>query len=779
MYNYKDKALYANAYQSGKHPKPSTQDEEKHDNDFFLKYHHYMYAKYCSDQYAVGYGGTSTTNKRDIRELRDYARGRQDSSKYQDMIDPSDPSGKSYMNISWDNVQILPKFRDIIKGKMLSFQFAARAEVISEEGRKEKLRMANKMKFFMNPDVKDLLGEAGMEPPELPVNNEKDVDELYAMGAINLGAEIMLKDALDATLALSDYPALESLIIDDIIDVKHAMLKETVDSEDNVIKVDYIDIARGFHESSIYPDCRDINEAGHFSSKTIAQLREEGHFTESELYKIGKSYLNFHDNNTALGAEKNDFNKRAWREEYYSNYGNYPYDNFVVDVMEIAFIAGVAEKWLVGNHHRDNNKIFDKVKLDSKLNEKDKDRGKSFQNITKPRVYVSNWIVGTKMIYGAGLEVGGVREGKDGRRRSKLPYIIVQEDSPSIIARAINHVDDIQLMTLQQRNLISKIPPAPRMVFDKSLIESTVSIGKDKFDFFEMVDIFSKTGIMVIESIGEWGSDQEGSNRPPFQHLPSGVTEDLSIFTTNIIQSIDTLRMVTGINEVADGSSNQQEMLKGVMEGLQAATNNSLKPLFQLYETLYKSMVNHAAKKWRLAVLAGEVDVSYLPLHSSVMKVTKIDKTIFKHDFGIIFNIVPSAEEKQQMLQELFAQKERQEIDVDAYYFVSNLIRDGDIKKAQLFLSRAVKEKADRMQQQAMEQMQAQASANAESAERAEAAKLATIQAEAEAQIQVEKFKAELQAQFAVEDFERQKALLILEKTLAPEKESQVQENSI
>jgi hypothetical protein len=253
----------------------------------------------------------------------------------------------------------------------------------------------------------------------------------------------------------------------------------------------------------------------------------------------------------------------------------------------------------------------------------------------------------------------------------------------------------------------------------------------------ELIATFHKSGVMVIRSKSEFDDEEYGaSNKKPFDILQhSGIESDISMFLGRIQTSLEQIRQVTGVNEVADGTTVNQDMLKGVMEGLTAATNNALKPTFRLYEGMYENWAKYCGLKWQTATLAGDIDITYTPLNDNVIRHFKLTKGMYEHDFGIKIILRPSDQDKQLMLQDIMAKKEQNLLAAHDYFVLHQMINNGDIRQAQVYFSRAVEEQRRKLHQEQMQLQQAQAKAQGEANMALEQAKQQTMQVETQAKI--------------------------------------------
>lgn len=722
---YKSQHNYKDQFSKGSLPQPK--DSEEKDNSWFLKWAKHIYGLYSSGRCGVMPGGVNSRGIR-YRTLRMYAEGNQDIEKYMKIID--DPAKtdagdvETFNNIDWSNHKVMDKFIELMRGKFGERRIAATTTAIDETASFERRKKVALEKMLATPTSQQLISR-GVEPKQQSqfkdVGNKKDVETLINMGGIRLNSEIMIKDAIDGTNYESNIETIRSQVEEDIIKLKIAAVHVAIERASGIVKYKYIDPENLVFRSSQYDDCRDIDFAGYVEKKTIAQIRMESNLEEKDLYKIAKSYKSFGDNSSQ---------QHGWGSEYRANYhdntGYYHYDTFTADVLTIYLISSDVENSIIQEDNKQISEWEKSTKVD--IGGKPQKTGVNIQN-----VYRIHYVVGTNYVYDCGLEYGVVRKGKSGIKRAQLPIVIWKGTGPSVVEKCIPHLDDIQLAVLKKRAILAKLPPGPRMAWDLSLMNDTIDIGGNQYTMKQMIQAYGRVGSLFYQSISEFGLTHEGSMRKPFEILQqSGIAEDMALIFQEISAGFDMIREATGINPVADGTTTQHDMLKGTMEGLQASTNTALKKIMDASLDLHKRLFQHVAKKWQLSVLNGDVDIESIPANDSTLRVYKITKSIFAHEFGIMVHLLPSSEEKQMMLNDLMRKENEGKIAGDAYLLVRNMIMQDDLKKAALFMAQAVKQREEVLHQRSVQLQEATASANGKASQMAEEARANTTKVEYE-----------------------------------------------
>lgn len=675
--------------------KPS---DEAEGDKWYKDWLEYMYAYHVQDNGLIGYGG-NLGRGRSIKTLRDYARGKQPIDKYVQILDPSDNQGRGFMNISWDTFKGLTKFREILLGKLESLDYAVRTFAIDEESNKERDELISNMKAGINPHVKQV-NEMMSIPNEMPqgIDTDEDIELLAELGGVRLAMEIELKNAIDSVNHDDNINTVYGMLKQDLVDLNTYAAMPYMEKTSKTIKIKYIDPAKLVARSSIYPDCRDIDFAGFVERKTIKQIREESGLDEKEIIKIAKLYSGLNGNP--------QFNGVGYREEYTSNTR---YDDMSVDVFTGFWIAKETDKFIKGVNHKYGNKIFDRVGKDAKLNNTDKKRGKEFVNIPIHNIYTGKLVVGSNIVYDNRKYEGIFRDGHTGEKKAVLPIVIWRGDSPSFIEKCIGFVDDIQLAIYKIRHLFIKLPPSPRIGIDLSLVRDTIKIGSQTYTMKDMDNAFYKTGVYYYESRGEFEL-QNGSNRPPITEIPINIYDDYRMFNEEIINKIEQIRHTTGINEITDGSSSGAHVLKGVMTGLQSATNNALRYYYTCVSDCYVRVYQQIKSLWQIMLLDGDIRKVYVA--NRTVKFLSLPKKLAFHEFRIGIEQIPSDEEKELMINKLFQDNSTQVINSSDFFVLYNMIKSNDFKQAQLFYAKAIRKQERAMMEQQQMQMQMQAEAN-------------------------------------------------------------------
>jgi hypothetical protein len=107
--------------------------------DWHRQYCEAIYSVYLRDRAGIKY-----SKRAEMDMLRLYAEGNQPVEKYMDRLFPIDPktnTRKGYMNVSWDIISVIPKFRSIVTGMFEKIDHDIMCNAIDPNSQNEKEQM--------------------------------------------------------------------------------------------------------------------------------------------------------------------------------------------------------------------------------------------------------------------------------------------------------------------------------------------------------------------------------------------------------------------------------------------------------------------------------------------------------------------------------------------------------------------------------------------------------------------------------------------------------------
>lgn len=741
----------------------------------------YIYGLYSSGQTVIGPNGFYGNNTRPLNLLRAYARGLQPIEKYRETLDFQYTNGgakwgtgsgadnaKSLLNISWDNVRIYSAFRERIIDRIMGVKYTPSVTAIDSLAIDKKKQNYLRDKLAADPKAMQFFAQAGMAPTNISQNAEmfspEDIDTIEKLGGYSLQAEIELTEAVRNAFDLSRFdPVIKRQIVEDLVDGGIGASHVYHDPGTGRQIIEYVDIDRLLFRSSAYADCRDSDFVAFVKDMTIAGIRAESGFDEKTLLEIANTYAG-QGGNTAT-KYTNTFQGPAQREVFQQRFRNGgPYDNSRIQVMTFYVVGLDVERYVVGIGAR-GGRIFDKVKRDSTLNRGNRDAGKEMVDYPVQYVYTAKWIVGTNYVYAVGRDTVTVRDGSPGAMRALLPVSIYAMNQPSITDSAVAIIDDLQLAILRRRSIMSKMPPPPNIAINISKMEDAIQLGEMNVTLPDLLDIYAIRGYLIYADRGEYdnGAMSQGS---PITNLPDTTMQFMQTIQAEIEMSLNSLRMVTGTNEMSDGSAQAANVLNGVAQNFEASSNRALSMLYTASMSLSQSLCLQIARRYQLVCATGELKFTKLVPGSNLVKQIRLLPEYSVHDYDVTIKPMANDAFKQQVMNSLLQNRQNQLITEADYLVVAQMIDQDQMELAMFYLARAVKNMQTMQAQQQQQAMMAQSQAQAQAGVAMEEAKGQSEMMQSEAKGKLIILQGKVDDDNAQKQFEREKQLIILTKGL-------------
>lgn len=743
---------YAKKIESGEVASPTAHAPEERDAEFWRKFCEYVYGSFSSGNAHIRNGGFLSSG-RTIHELRAYSRGEQAINKYKKIIDFRSDSGerRELSNISWENTRLFPRFRNQSLDRVGQAKHKPGLRAMDTAAEEERLSLYYKDRLLADPRMKQLTATAGVaapsDTPMLSQMSQGDVDVLNTLGGYMLAQEMLVIDAVQASLGVSQWDDdLRDKIDQDLFDIGMASWMIYRDAGDGKFMARYVDPVGVIVPYSVHDDFRDNQYRGVLERRTIASLRNQfaefqGKEGEELLLKAAKQYAGYSTNpQWSSNFDKSDHS--ASRGSFSANKGT-RYDEFCVEVMTVYMRALDVERYICG-YHKNGNYMFDRVRSDYTLDARDISRGKELKDVPIQYMYRCQWIVGTNIVFDYGRDNTIARSGAPGAMEAEFPLQVYALNEPSMVDRCIPIIDEIEVATRKKRLSLASLPPGPGYMIDTKLMADSVKMGDDTYSILELLGIYFNTGFLYYESQAEFMSNMDGgANRPPIQPMPSSKLQELQAFIVEITSLMGQLRDTLGLNEVADGSANPTDLLNGVAKQMLGSANSALRGLFTAVRDIFLVTERVITKKYQIAVLSGEINIKYVPGSRTIPKSIKLDKSIFDCDFYFTADSMPTQEDKQALIMMLQKLSQERRVSEDVFFTVMNMIQEGDVKKAQYLLSIQAAKAAEAERNMARENITMQAQANAQSAQAAEQARAQAEAAIVQAKIQLERVVGE------------------------------------
>jgi len=748
----KYKKGYANGtYQMPKESNPNK--KTKHNKAHYLAATQYAWSRYCAGFMSIGYGGS--IQNRTVQELRNYAISNLNIEKFKKQLDPKyQDRAQELLNISWQPLDVYTKMRNIAIARIQQFIFKPSVRAVNQSALDEKDLIKNKEKNKLHPKVQQMSAMLG-EKAESEFEDVESVDIFEQLGGFSLDVEIGLKDAIDSTILADSDDGIKENQIRDIVDLNCCARHIEFDHVEKRVKQEYLDPAQTFWSPSKYTDCRDCWIAGTWALVSIADIRahlittnQYDYEAENVLNNCANSYAGFQGNTNPVTFQ----GMYGTRESFYSRFGYYHYNHFKVPVLT-TYWKDTDSKTFVKGTRNEGNFVYKAVKNPDLTKDANSIQGSNYiekevDTVTIPMVYKCKWIIGSEFVYDCGTDSPIVRVGKDGAKQARLPIISYCNNEPSITARAIPVIDDLQKAVYRMRHTWNDIPSAIIEDYDIKLLDTSVKLGTETLSIIDLIGIYKVTGRRILSSKSEHGDPELGSNRPAVQTQVNPALEGMAVLRNLVLGYIDDLRGITGINEVVDGTNTNSEMLVGRAQLLEQSTNNALKPYIDAVKTHYQDTYKMIAYKYQLATTFGDIKNSFF--NKNTVKKFQLDKRILSYEFDIAIQAVLNDQQKQATIEFLASQIQANKLSPVDVLKAQRFIINDDYAKCDLYLAYAIQKAEALAQQRQIQAMQAQSEGNKEAAIATSKAKIGEIQAKGA----IDKDLAILNHQFKLKEIE-------------------------
>lgn len=711
-------------------------DPKKKDKEWYKKFAEAAYSDYVNNKLTIPF---SIREEMDL--LRLYAKGNQPVNKYMDRLSPRDKKTqkrKGYMNVSWDILSVVPKFKRVVMGMLDKMEYDIFIDALDEKSISDKEAM--KWKVWASKKLTEDLGEDPTMVEDLPQipgmpnfvpNSLEELQMMQELGSFKLAIEMAYEKALNWSYDMSSWEDIKRRIFSDLFDLGIAVSRDYVDPVSKQVRARYVNPRDAIMSYSSDPAHKNMKMAGEMKKMTIAQLREKAQhqLTDEEISEIADKYRNF-ENSSSSTVVNSGISPENFED----------YDIYALELEFIDYDLQMYEKKKTSRgDYRYYQKPFDYKKKPTEKRQPHSVKKKKIRKVT--------WIIGTDYVYDFGEQTDIP---KNDSEEVCLSYKAYRENDKSILSSIIPLADNIQLTWLKMQNAIAMSAPSGIKVEVGAL--SNISMGGKKFEPLDILRLYRQTGDVIYKA-STHQSQFTGSQPSPIDKVTGGIGPELNEYITILSHDIEMIRQITGISPAMDASTLSTETPVGTSKMQVGATNNVMHNLFIGYKTLKTQLAQNMLVRWQVRIRSGNIKGLSKAIGENSVNIMKLSSKTRLEELGLIVQMRPSdqekAEVKQMAIQSSAARKQGGVgISMADYMYISRLIDQGAIKLAQSYL--AIKEtqeqaRQDQVQAQLEQQRQEGAAALAEQKSTADMAKVeGTAASKARGEIEVEKVKSNL-----------------------------------
>lgn len=692
------------------YPSDNINPELKKNKDWFLAMAEAFWSDYVGGRCAWNYFGDET-GTRTIEELRAYGSGRQNMDKIKGYLykkqNPNDPNSRyvTKSNISYQGYAYMPKMVDIMRSFNSKIDYEINATAIDDDSLNDKLSEREAVKHYLNPNVSKTLKDIGykpkmvVDPDEVGAQSPADIDFLIDSGGLTTQVEMAAQVVFNKTKKESYFHVIQDMCFDNLIHIGKGGLQEYIDKTTLTPKLREIDPMYAIVPRSRYADFRDRTRAGVIRFMNIAQLREESDLSEAELMQLAKDYSYMNPGYASIMSGGGYFNQ-AMRQNYMTDYGVDPMNDVQVLVLDFQFLSMDIDTYLKGNR-RDGISEFGKVPFDYEISTKEINRGYRVQKSGVIKKYEAKWIIGSNHFLNYGPCSYVKYKGDKGNRTPVLDFHFAQTLNSSIVERCVSHIDDMNLALFKRRAAIATLPPAPRMIIEQGLLDN-VTLNNTLQQPEDLIKYFEEKGIMIVNRVDEFGKSVN-PNGKTIEFVPSGIIEDITMFTQEIEQAKEAIKEVTGVNDIVAAQTPEQRTGLGVSQLAAKSSDNALFNTFNTFRYMFEPAAEGIIGKWQQVCKDNEKQLEYVPLGSTTTHTMTIGKEFSRIMYSLKCEMVIGEDEKQMLLQEISQLKDSRRQNGGAggitgaqYLKLHELIMSGNRKLAMFVMAQIEKSQQER-----------------------------------------------------------------------------------
>jgi len=746
-------------------------DPKKKDSQYCIDWSKYIYSLFCRNKTSWG---IDTYTK--FQELRDYSNGQQDVDKYKTWLLSGDDSSASstttvdtfdtlpltkvakregWFNVMWSNISPAPRIMSSLHGQFDKLDFDLYVDCADPDSRAlEEEKAYRALVEAQNADwqnkIKRELGIPIDSTAVLPRSLE-ELDMLKARGGFKLNVARAMQKLVRYSFKISKWDTVvRKKIIDDLICLGYSAGRDYFDTEDNKFKTKWIDPARTVIQFSNEHDYCDSEYAGYFSFWTISNLKKKlPNIDENEWKALAHG---------ALGAYGNP--KGDWESRYsVLDPSTYicGYDGFKVPVFEAEWIDVDVKKKLYYNSKYGRKSIIE-LGYDSKVKELNQDlqdagASQEIKNLSLRLVRQCNWVIGKDWCFDWGVVKMASREGYS---KPQLTFHVEQLLQPSIIERLIPILDQIEITFLRYQNSLAKMVENGYAINTSML--GNVTLGGNKLKPAEVIKLFKQSGIFLYQYSAGTGL-YTGGAALPITAIDGGMKNRVAETIQTLEMWMKEIENMTGINPLMlGGTPDPNAPADSIQAALQASSNITktiLDACFEIKESMGSSMMRR--------MQAGIRNVSEIrKAYTGVISPNDIDALKLMEAEGVQYGLTPRARpdggvkmryEKwlSDAMQNVREQRPGADLP-DVMHLWRQLDTGGDVDELIDQLRYVIEKNKQEAQAQAEKMIEKQGQVNAQNEQTKVQGALATIKAQAEADMAEEKLRGVVKDQLMTKE---------------------------
>jgi hypothetical protein len=689
-----------------------------------------------------------------MNEIREYALGRQSTTKYKKLLNVDEQQDKTWLNIDWTPPSFLTKFREIAISKLVQRRYDINAFAVDPIAKSEE------DKYFTEMKVKILMREAAQKAGSqellnspalaLQAGEAEDLEQLKMEEQFGYKHVMSMEAEMAANLAMyqNNFEEKRKRTIENLFDFGLGGYTEYIDENGQVklreinpenmvlsycAKNDFSDLVHWGEVREVYVG----DLAPWFTPEQMNQIVQSvaGRFGNPSNFMYGTDYSKYWNRFKVLIL---DFEFLSWNDYTYKqevdNRGNVRFGKTKYqDATKNASKEGIVEKM---------GAIPNMVDFSMK--------GQAepiFMPVTKKVVYKCKWLIQTDYMYDWGMSENQIRKPSswwDTKLNIQLySWNFYKMRFAGITERLVPLEDKASLAWFRLQNMSNKLIPYLINIDLNALEGVDFGAGGEKMNPTKVMDFIFSNFVVPYRS-----TDLLSQN-PNYKPVSIEASGQLAVFGQlyqELQNTLDMMRQVSGLNELTDGSTPNAKTLVPVANAAMESTNNALYLLSFADKQLIQGLADAIVSKVQIAVKLGKVEGYARALGEETVKFLRINPDISIHEFGIFIQDVPSDFERQQLIQELNIRDSQGLIEPEDKILVMST---KNLKMASMLLAYRIKKRREKLQEFELQKIQEASQGNAMAVQVAEQEKRTTLQTQLE--VDIARINAEKQWEYIIQ----------------------------
>jgi hypothetical protein len=690
-----------------------------------------------------------------MNEIREYALGRQSTTKYKKLLNVDEQQDKTWLNIDWTPPSFLTKFREIAISKLVQRRYAINAFAVDPIAKSEEDN------YFTEMKVKILMREAAQKagnqellnsPVLAPQPGEaQDLEQLKMEEQFGYKHVMSMEAEMAASLAMyqNKFDEKRKRTIENLFDFGMGGYTEYIDENGQVklreinpenmvlsycAKNDFSDLVHWGEVREVYVG----DLAPWFTVEQMNQIVQSvaGRFGNPSNFMYGTDYSKYWNRFKVLVL---DFEFLSWNDYTYKeevdNRGNV---RFGKTKYQDATKLSVTKEGVIDKMGTIPNMIDFSMKGQAEP---------IFMPVTRKVVYKCKWLIQTDYMYDWGMSENQIRKPSswwDTKLNIQLySWNFYKMRFAGITERLIPLEDKASLTWFKLQNMSNKLIPYLINIDLNALEGVDFGGGGEKMNPTKVMDFIFSNFVVPYRS-----TDLLSQN-PNYKPVSIEASGQLAVFGQlyqELQNTLDMMRQVSGLNELTDGSTPNAKTLVPVANAAMESTNNALYLLSFADKQLIQDLADAIVSKVQIAVKLGKVEGYARSLGEETVKFFQINPDISIHEFGIFIEDVPSDFERQQLIQELNIRDSQGLIEPEDKILVMST---KNLKMASMILAYRIKKRREKLQEFELQKIQEASQGNAMAVQVAEQEKRVTLQTQLE--VDVARINAEKQWDYIIQ----------------------------